>query len=270
MKLEAREEVRDLGRRRLRRIGAVHRVGFDRGRELLSDRAGGRLGRIGGAHQIAPALDRVVALEHHQEARPLGHERAQAVVERPLPVDVVEAARLAERQVRELDGQDREPALFDLREDLPDHSLAHRVWLDDGKGALRAHRLITFAIVAPMSAGLFTNVAPAAFSAFIFSAAVPLPLAMIALAWPMRRPGGAVWPQMNATTGFFTFALMNAAASSSAVPPISPIIMIARVFGSSLNRRSTSTKLVPLTGSPPIPTQVDCPIPRPVSWPTTS
>ena len=75
---------------------------------------------------------------------------------------------------------------------------------------------------------------------------------------------------MNATTGFFTLALMKAAASSSAVPPISPIIMIARVSGSSLNSRSTSTKLVPLTGSPPIPTHVDCPIPRPVSWPTTS
>ena len=24
---------------------------------------------------------------------------------------------------------------------------------------------------------------------------------MIAPAWPMRRPGGAVWPAMNATTG---------------------------------------------------------------------
>ena len=34
---------------------------------------------------------------------------------------------------------------------------------------------------------------------------------------------------------------MNAAASSSAVPPISPIIMMARVSGSSLNSRSTST-----------------------------
>jgi len=68
------------------------------------------------------------------------------------------------------------------------------------------------------------------------------------------RPGGAVWPQMNATTGFFTLALMKAAASSSAVPPISPIIMMARVAASSLKSRSTSTKLVPLTGSAPLPT----------------
>jgi len=63
---------------------------------------------------------------------------------------------------------------------------------------------------------------------------------------------------------------MKAAASSSAEPPISPISMIACVSGSSLNSRSTSTKLVPVTGSPPMPTQVDCPMPRVVSWCTTS
>src|SRR5437867_3879551 len=270
VELEAREEVRDLDRRRLRRIRAMHRVGLDRRGEVSADRSRRGLGRVGGAHEIAPALDRVVSLEHHQEARPLGHERAETLIEGPLAVDIIEAARLGERQVRELGGEDREAALLDQRHDLPDHSLGHRVGLDDGEGALRAHRPITFAIVAPMSAGLFTRVAPASSSASIFSAAVPLPPAMIAPAWPVRRPGGAVWPQMNATTGLSTLALMNAAASSSAVPPISPIIMIARVSGSSLNRRRRSTKLVPLTGSPPIPTHVDCPMPRPLSWPTTS
>ena len=55
-----------------------------------------------------------------------------------------------------------------------------------------------------MSAGLRTSVAPAFSSAFIFSAAVPFPPAMIAPAWPIRRPGGAVWPQMKPTTGFLT------------------------------------------------------------------
>ena len=35
------------------------------------------------------------------------------------------------------------------------------------------------------------------------SPALPFPPAMIAPAWPMRRPGGAVLPAMNATTGFF-------------------------------------------------------------------
>src|SRR5262245_59274249 len=41
----------------------------------------------------------------------------------------------------------------------------------------------------PMSAGLFTTWTPAAVNAAIFSAAVPLPPAMMAPAWPMRRPG---------------------------------------------------------------------------------
>ena len=60
--------------------------------------------------------------------------------------------------------------------------------------------------------------------------------------------------------------LMNSAASSSAVPPISPIMMIA--FG--LRDRpgtasSTSMKFVPSIGSPPMPTHVDWPSPTSVS-----
>ena len=68
----------------------------------------------------------------------------------------------------------------------------------------------------PISAGLLTTCTPALASASIFSAAVPLPPAMIAPAWPMRRPGGAVCPAMNPTTGFRKLLAMNAAASSSA------------------------------------------------------
>ena len=107
-----------------------------------------------------------------------------------------------------------------------------------------------------MSAGLFTTLTPAAVSAAIFSAAVPLPPAMIAPAWPMRRPGGAVWPAMKPTTGFLKFALIHAAASSSAVPPISPIMMTASVSGSSANSFSASMCDVPISGSPPMPMHV--------------
>jgi hypothetical protein len=57
----------------------------------------------------------------------------------------------------------------------------------------KAYRLPSASTTArPMSAGLFTTRTPAAVSAAIFSAAVPLPPEMIAPAWPMRRPGGAV------------------------------------------------------------------------------
>ena len=113
----------------------------------------------------------------------------------------------------------------------------------------------------PMSAGLWTTVTPAAVNACIFSSAVPCPPAMIAPAWPIRRPGGAVWPAMNPTTGFRKCALIQAAASCSALPPISPIMMTALVSASCENSCSTSMNDVPMNGSPPMPTQVDWPRP---------
>ena len=89
-------------------------------------------------------------------------------------------------------------------------------------------------------------------------------------AWPIRLPGGAVRPAMNAATGLVTFSATYAAASSSAVPPISPIISIASVSSSAWNIASRSIKLVPTIGSPPSPTQVDCPRPSPESCQTAS
>ncbi len=53
---------------------------------------------------------------------------------------------------------------------------------------------------------------------------------------------------------------MYSAASSSAVPPISPIIITASVSGSASNACRQSMKLVPGTGSPPMPTQVVTPM----------
>jgi hypothetical protein len=54
---------------------------------------------------------------------------------------------------------------------------------------------------------------------------------------------------------------MYSAARSSSEPPISPIRITAFVSGSAWNASRQSMKLVPGTGSPPIPTQVVCPIP---------
>src|SRR5258705_157488 len=95
-------------------------------------------------------------------------------------MNIVETARLGERHVHEPGRENREAGLLDAHDDLARHARGHRVGLDDGEGALRAHRPITLAMVAPMSAGLLPRVAPASSSAFIFSAAVPLPPAMIA------------------------------------------------------------------------------------------
>src|ERR1700722_7572553 len=60
--------------------------------------------------------------------------------------------------------------------------------------------------------GVFPVWIPAAAIAAYLSLAVPWPPLMMAPAWPMRRPGGAVWPAMKPTTGFFTLALMYSAA----------------------------------------------------------
>jgi len=93
-----------------------------------------------------------------------------------------------------------------------------------------------------------------------------LPPATIAPACPILLPGGAVSPAIKPTTGLFylLFAFSHSPAFSSASPPISPIIKIPLVSGSSTNLSKVSMKFVPLKGSPPIPTTVDWPNPTPV------
>ena len=80
--------------------------------------------------------------------------------------------------------------------------------------------------VSAMSAGWEQRRFLRTFRAAILAAAVPLPPLTMAPACPMRRPGGAVAPAIKAAMGFLQFSFAQAAASSSAVPPISPIIII--------------------------------------------
>ena len=83
-------------------------------------------------------------------------------------------------------------------------------------------------MVSPMWATVSATGMPAALSAATLSAAVPLPPEMMAPAWPMRLPGGAWRPAIKAETGLFgMFSLIHFAASSSAVPPISPMMRTA-------------------------------------------
>ena len=109
----------------------------------------------------------------------------------------------------------------------------------------------------PMSAGLSATSMPASSRAATFSAAVPLPPEMMAPAWPMRLPGGAVRPAMNAATGFVTFCLHERGG-----------LFFGRAadfahhedrfgFGIVLEHSSRSMNEVPTIGSPPRPTQVD-------------
>src|SRR5690606_27970429 len=109
----------------------------------------------------------------------------------------------------------------------------------------RSYPFSTSLSVVPNRAGLSATTMPADFIASILSSAPPLPPEMMAPAWPMRRPVGAVRPAMKPTTGFFRFSRRrNSAASSSALPPISPIITIDSVAGSARNISRQSMKLV--------------------------
>src|SRR5216117_2846811 len=124
--------------------------------------------------------------------------------------------------------------------------------------------------VLPISAGLRVTLMPHSSMTASFSCAVPLPPEMMAPACPIRLPGGAVTPAIKPTTGFFMLAFTQRAAFSSSEPPISPTMITASVSGSSLNIFSTSVCFRPFTGSPPVPTQEDCPSPSSISCPTAS
>lgn len=62
---------------------------------------------------------------------------------------------------------------------------------------------------APIWAGVLATTMPASFRASCLAAAVPLPPATMAPAWPMRRPLGAVAPAMKAATGFLQLFLID-------------------------------------------------------------
>lgn len=114
------------------------------------------------------------------------------------------------------------------------------------KERIRGHP--TLSIASPILAGLSVTMTPAFSRAATLSLAapdhdnqhpfrrgnrpkkdsVPFPPEMMAPACPIRLPGGAVRPAMKATTGLGFFRVLlcfskYSAASSSMLPPISPI-----------------------------------------------
>jgi hypothetical protein len=66
-------------------------------------------------------------------------------------------------------------------------------YIDSARG-LQDQPAIACCMAMPISAGERTTVTPAASRASILAAAVPWPPLMMAPAWPMRLPGGAVTP----------------------------------------------------------------------------
>src|SRR3984893_6933250 len=246
----AGEEVGDFKGGGIGSVGSVGAVVADAGAEIVANGAGGSFLGIGGAHDVAPLGDGAVGFEDHREDLTGGHEGGELAEEGPFFVDGVEAAGFILGQPHGFDGHDFEAGFMDARKNFTLKAPANRVGLDNRKGTLECHETIlpceikkidgetparpyfnAAATVRPRSAGVSMQRTPAALRAAYLSLAVPCPPLMMAPAWPMRRPGGAVWPAMNPITGFFTLDLMNSAARSSALPPISPMRMMRLVSG---------------------------------------
>src|ERR1700674_1322915 len=121
-----------------------------------------------------------------------------------------------------------------------------------------------------MSSVVSATATPALRKASSLLFAVPRLPEMIAPAWPMRLPSGAVRPEMNATVLSRLPRASRSAACSSSLPPISPITTRCVVAGSFSKSSTTSRKVSPSTGSPPIPTMVDWPMPDAGSADATS
>ena len=137
------EEIVDLPVGRLGGIRAVDGVALDG--EAVEPPEGPRfgLGRVRGAHDLAPAGDGVLGLEHHDDDRARGHEAGQVLVELLVLVDDVEPLGLVPAEVEHLHGRDGEPLVLDLLEDAADEPLLGGVGLDDGQGP-QGHDCVSF------------------------------------------------------------------------------------------------------------------------------
>src|SRR5262249_42902970 len=78
-------------------------------------------------------------------------------------------------------------------------------------GDLQFYAPVISAKVLPKRAGEAATLMPAPSMAAILLSASPEPPEIMAPAWPMRRPGGAVRPAMNPTMGFFRPRLASSA-----------------------------------------------------------
>src|SRR5260370_28254479 len=166
---------------------------------------------------------RVVALERQRERRSGRHEPNQRAEKGPLAMHFVERFGARPGQEHHLGIANLKTFGFQVGDDLPRVSGGDGVWFDNcqGKHGILYRRSLSNGTT---SAGRCITLIPAFASAVIFSAAVPDEPEMIAPAWPIPRPGGAVWPGGNPTTGFLVGAFPNSAARRPSVPPTSPVL----------------------------------------------
>src|ERR1700733_14352624 len=134
--LRSVEEESNLASSRLGRVRTMYHIGFDALRQISADRAGGRLGRIRRAHDLAMPGHRVLALQHLRDHGPGAHVSPQGCVKGPLAMHRVEELCLFDREPQHA-GRDNAQALALIAPiHLADQIALYAVGLDDGQGAL--------------------------------------------------------------------------------------------------------------------------------------
>src|ERR1700682_2321231 len=219
-----------------------------------ADRAGSEAGDAGegaGEKQWSerkkPDGVRKVALPHVSKRSRTATERAG------MPGQVEERARWS-AQVGSLQ-REEDPRVREPEQETGEQTEVAQPVRRNGPGEAdrrRAHRSSP-----TMSSVVSATATPVFRNASSLLLAVPRLPEMIAPAWPMRLPSGAVRPEMKATVLSRLPWASSSAACSSSVPPISPITTRCVVAGSCSNSSITSRNVSPSTGSPPMPTIVD-------------
>ena len=135
----SREEEGDLIGGGLRRVRAMHRIGFDGFSKILADCAFGGFGRVGGAHYFAVLGNGVLAFKNLQHNRTRGHEGNKVIIERAFLVNGVKRLCLGLAQLLALLGDDAEAGCLETGVDLTGDIAPRGIRLDDGEGSFEGH-----------------------------------------------------------------------------------------------------------------------------------
>src|SRR5260370_14271729 len=140
---EAGEEVADFEGGGFRSIRAVGAIVADAGAEIVANGAGSGLLRIGGAHSVAPLLDRAFGFEDQSEDFAGAHEATEFAKKWALFMDGVETSGFARSEDHRFDGHDTEAGFVDARKNLTLKIAGYCVRFDDGKRAFESQAIFS-------------------------------------------------------------------------------------------------------------------------------
>jgi hypothetical protein len=111
----------------------VHGVAREVHAELLTNRSGFRLARIGGADDLAPVHHGVLAAQRREDDGTVRHVTHELTKKRALAMDGVEALGLGSAQPLLAERHDFKPLIDDALKDLGLMFVADRIGLDDAQ-----------------------------------------------------------------------------------------------------------------------------------------